>query len=85
VRQIHLEQFQAIKKETSGHFEHALKTILQCSENPAKYFVKVSFQIFNLFDLVFSASSGSRENFLFFIFPHEVKYGMQAIHVVKAH
>ncbi|KAI5563090.1 hypothetical protein POPTR_015G107600v4 [Populus trichocarpa] len=33
----------AIKKETSGHFEHALKTILQCSENPAKYFVKVSF------------------------------------------
>ncbi|KAI5563091.1 hypothetical protein BDE02_15G093800 [Populus trichocarpa] len=30
----------AIKKETSGHFEHALKTILQCSENPAKYFVK---------------------------------------------
>ncbi|XP_011000708.1 PREDICTED: annexin D5-like isoform X1 [Populus euphratica] len=31
----------AIKKETSGHFEHALKTILQCSENPAKYFVKL--------------------------------------------
>ncbi|KAJ6888210.1 hypothetical protein NC652_029293 [Populus alba x Populus x berolinensis] len=43
VRQIHLKQFQAIKKETSGHFEHALKTILQCSENPAMYFVKVSF------------------------------------------
>uniref|UniRef100_A0A6M2EVD4 Annexin n=1 Tax=Populus davidiana TaxID=266767 RepID=A0A6M2EVD4_9ROSI len=30
-----------IKKETSGHFEHALKTILLCSENPANYFAKV--------------------------------------------
>ncbi|CAK7324865.1 unnamed protein product [Dovyalis caffra] len=31
----------AIKKETSGYFEHALKTILLCSVNPAKYFAKV--------------------------------------------
>ncbi|XP_015584024.1 annexin D5 isoform X2 [Ricinus communis] len=30
-----------IKGETSGHFKHALLTILQCSENPAKYFAKV--------------------------------------------
>ncbi|KAI3688267.1 hypothetical protein L1987_81978 [Smallanthus sonchifolius] len=31
----------AIKKETSGLFERALLTILQCAENPAKYFAKV--------------------------------------------
>ncbi|WCJ42153.1 annexin 5 [Euphorbia peplus] len=31
----------AVKGETSGHFKHALLTILQCSENPAKYFAKV--------------------------------------------
>ncbi|KAK7358101.1 hypothetical protein VNO77_00022 [Canavalia gladiata] len=31
----------AIKKETSGNFAHALLTILQCAENPAKYFAKV--------------------------------------------
>uniref|UniRef100_A0A6N2KJL8 Annexin n=1 Tax=Salix viminalis TaxID=40686 RepID=A0A6N2KJL8_SALVM len=31
----------AIKNETSGQFEHALKTILQCSENPAKHFAKL--------------------------------------------
>ncbi|KAB5531739.1 hypothetical protein DKX38_018409 [Salix brachista] len=31
----------AIKNETSGPFEHALKTILQCSENPAKHFAKL--------------------------------------------
>ncbi|KAJ0763359.1 putative annexin [Helianthus annuus] len=30
-----------IKKETSGLFEHALLTILQCAENTAKYFAKV--------------------------------------------
>ncbi|XP_065849969.1 annexin D5-like [Euphorbia lathyris] len=30
-----------VKSETSGHFKHALLTILQCSENPAKYFAKV--------------------------------------------
>lgn len=28
----------AIKRETSGHFKHGLLTILQCAENPAKYF-----------------------------------------------
>ena len=79
VKQIHQEQFQAIKNETSGQFEHALKTILQCSENPAKHFAKVSFHIFNLFDLVFSVSSGSCENF----FLHEVKNGMQTIHALN--
>ncbi|KAI3791279.1 hypothetical protein L2E82_05002 [Cichorium intybus] len=31
----------AIKSETSGLFESALLTILQCAENPAKYFAKV--------------------------------------------
>ncbi|KAL7149604.1 hypothetical protein ABFS83_05G052400 [Erythranthe nasuta] len=31
----------AIKKETSGNFEFALRTILQCAENPAVYFAKV--------------------------------------------
>lgn len=31
----------AIKSETSGLFERALLTILQCAENPAKYFAKV--------------------------------------------
>jgi len=30
----------AIKKETSGLFEFALLTILQCAQNPAKYFAK---------------------------------------------
>ncbi|CAK8579786.1 unnamed protein product [Lathyrus sativus] len=30
-----------IKKETSGHFAHALSTIVQCAENPARYFAKV--------------------------------------------
>ncbi|KAI5382426.1 annexin D5 [Lathyrus oleraceus] len=31
----------AIKNETSGHFAHALSTIVQCAENPARYFAKV--------------------------------------------
>ncbi|KAJ8753703.1 hypothetical protein K2173_026379 [Erythroxylum novogranatense] len=31
----------AVKRETSGHFKHGLLTILQCSENPARYFAKV--------------------------------------------
>ncbi|XP_051145216.1 annexin D5-like [Andrographis paniculata] len=31
----------AIKSETSGNFEFALLTILQCAKNPAKYFAKV--------------------------------------------
>ncbi|KAJ0806600.1 putative annexin [Helianthus annuus] len=31
----------AVKKETSGLFKSALLTILQCAENPAKYFAKV--------------------------------------------
>ncbi|XP_059446240.1 annexin D5 isoform X2 [Corylus avellana] len=30
----------AVKKETSGHFEYALLTILQCAHNPGKYFAK---------------------------------------------
>ncbi|WCJ42154.1 annexin 5 [Euphorbia peplus] len=30
-----------VKSETSGYFRHALLTILQCAENPAKYFAKV--------------------------------------------
>lgn len=34
----------AVKKETSGLFEHALLTILQCAENPAKYFAKVLYK-----------------------------------------
>ncbi|MFS7989249.1 putative annexin [Helianthus anomalus] len=34
-----------IKKETSGLFEHALLTILQCAENPAKYFAKVKYLV----------------------------------------
>ncbi|KAK1429063.1 hypothetical protein QVD17_11262 [Tagetes erecta] len=33
-----------IKKETSGSFAHALLTILQCAENPAKYFAKVLYK-----------------------------------------
>lgn len=31
----------AVKNETSGAFEHALLTIVQCAVNPAKYFAKV--------------------------------------------
>lgn len=31
----------AIKNETSGNFAYALLTIVQCAENPAKYFAKV--------------------------------------------
>lgn len=31
----------AIKNETSGNFKDALITILQCAENPGKYFAKV--------------------------------------------
>lgn len=31
----------AVKNETSGHFAHALLTIVQCAQNPAKYFAKV--------------------------------------------
>nr|POE88944.1 annexin d5 [Quercus suber] len=31
----------AVKKETSGNFEFALLTILQCDHNPRKYFAKV--------------------------------------------
>ncbi|KAK6122443.1 hypothetical protein DH2020_043806 [Rehmannia glutinosa] len=31
----------AIKSETSGNFEFGLLTILQCAENPGKYFAKV--------------------------------------------
>lgn len=31
----------AVKTETSGNFEFALLTILQCAENPGKYFAKV--------------------------------------------
>ncbi|XP_076936661.1 annexin D5-like [Bidens hawaiensis] len=34
----------AIKKETSGLFERALLTILQCAENPGKYFAKVLYK-----------------------------------------
>lgn len=32
---------EAIKKETSGNFEHGLLTILLCAENPGFYFAKV--------------------------------------------
>lgn len=31
----------AILSQTSGNFEHALVTILECAENPARYFAKV--------------------------------------------
>ncbi|CAK9176623.1 unnamed protein product [Ilex paraguariensis] len=31
----------AIKSETSGNFEYGLLTVLQCAENPGKYFAKV--------------------------------------------
>ncbi|KAM5575611.1 annexin D5-like [Rosa sericea] len=31
----------AVKKETSGLFEHGLVTILQCAEHPGRYFAKV--------------------------------------------
>jgi len=34
----------AIKSETSGKFEFALLSILQCAENPAKYFAKVLYK-----------------------------------------
>ncbi|KAK1435222.1 hypothetical protein QVD17_00983 [Tagetes erecta] len=34
----------AVKKETSGLFETALLTILQCAENPAKYFAKMLYK-----------------------------------------
>ncbi|XP_015966797.1 annexin D5-like [Arachis duranensis] len=34
----------AVKNETSGHFRHALLTIVQCAENPAKYFAKVLYK-----------------------------------------
>lgn len=33
-----------VKNETSGHFKEALLTIIQCSENPAKYFAKVLYK-----------------------------------------
>lgn len=33
--------YQAVKNETSGAFEHALLTIIQCAVNPGKYFAKV--------------------------------------------
>jgi len=33
--------YQAVKNETSGNFGHALRTIIQCAHNPAKYFTKV--------------------------------------------
>lgn len=36
-----LNSYQAIKKETSGSFGRALFTIVQCANNPAKYFAKV--------------------------------------------
>lgn len=39
---IHDAFYQVVKKETSGNFEYGLLTILKCSENPAKYFAKVS-------------------------------------------
>lgn len=32
---------QAVKSETSGHFEWALVTVLNCAENPGKYYAKV--------------------------------------------
>nr|XP_043634636.1 annexin D5-like isoform X2 [Erigeron canadensis] len=31
----------AVKSETSGNFEHGLVTVVQCAENPGKYFAKV--------------------------------------------
>ncbi|MED6199045.1 hypothetical protein PIB30_072279 [Stylosanthes scabra] len=31
----------AVKNETSGHFAHALLTIVRCAEHPGKYFAKV--------------------------------------------
>ncbi|KAK1385314.1 Annexin [Heracleum sosnowskyi] len=31
----------AVKHETSGHFEYALVTVLNCAENPGKYYAKV--------------------------------------------
>ncbi|RRT51796.1 hypothetical protein B296_00050890 [Ensete ventricosum] len=36
-----IANLQAVKSETSGHFELALLTILRCAENPGKYFAKV--------------------------------------------
>ena len=36
---VHMDQ--AIKNETSGNFCFALLTIIQCAQNPAKYFAKV--------------------------------------------
>ncbi|MFS7944347.1 putative Annexin superfamily [Helianthus anomalus] len=38
--ELHMFFTQVIKKETAGLFEHALLTMLQCAENPAKYFAK---------------------------------------------
>lgn len=35
----------AIKSETSGYFEFGLVTILQCAENPGRYFAKVLYYI----------------------------------------
>ncbi|XP_058179117.1 annexin D5-like [Rhododendron vialii] len=37
----------AVKKETSGRFEFALLTILQCAENPGKYFAKALYEALN--------------------------------------
>ncbi|KAF7822134.1 annexin D5 [Senna tora] len=34
----------AIKNETSGNFGHALLTIVQCAQNPGKYFAKVLYK-----------------------------------------
>ncbi|XP_058079185.1 annexin D5-like isoform X2 [Magnolia sinica] len=34
----------AVKKETSGHFKHALLTLLGCAMNPAEYFAKVLYK-----------------------------------------
>lgn len=48
---------QVVKSETSGHFEYALVTILNCAENPGKYFAKVPVYISVTFDLNFYAAS----------------------------
>ncbi|XP_004299661.1 PREDICTED: annexin D5-like [Fragaria vesca subsp. vesca] len=31
----------AVKKETSGNFEHGLKTILECADHPGRYFARM--------------------------------------------
>ncbi|XP_050376541.1 annexin D5-like [Argentina anserina] len=31
----------AVKKETSGNFEHGLKTILECADHPGRYFARI--------------------------------------------